>query len=80
MPYISQSLKDLIELGQPIHTAGELNYILTRIIRNYWINSAENYQVINDIIGALEGSKAEFQRRVVIPYEEKKIQENGDVY
>lgn len=39
-----------------------------------------NYQGINDIIGALEGAKAEFQRRKVADYEDTKIAENGDVY
>jgi len=31
-------------------------------------------------MGALEGAKLEFYRRVVVPYEEKKMKENGDVY
>jgi hypothetical protein len=35
---------------------------------------------VNDVVGALDGAKAEFQRRVVAPYEDKKIRENGDVY
>ena len=39
-----------------------------------------NYRVINDIVGAAEGAKAEFQRRVAAPYEDKKILQNGDVY
>ena len=39
-----------------------------------------SYATINDIIGALEGAKMEFYRRVVAPYEDEKIKENGDVY
>jgi len=39
-----------------------------------------NYQTINDIIGALEGAKLEFYRRIAIPYENAKLTENGDVY
>jgi hypothetical protein len=35
---------------------------------------------MNDVVGALEGAKAEFQRIVVAPYEDKKMAENGDVY
>ena len=38
------------------------------------------YQTMNDIIGALEGAKLEFYRRVVVPYENDKIEQNGDVY
>jgi hypothetical protein len=39
-----------------------------------------SYQTINDIVGALEGAKLEFYRRVAVPYEDKKIIENGDVF
>jgi hypothetical protein len=38
------------------------------------------YQTMNDCLGALEGAKLEFYRRVVVPYEEQKKYENGDVY
>ncbi len=31
-------------------------------------------------MGALEGSKLEFYRRIAAPYENKKMKENGDVY
>jgi hypothetical protein len=31
-------------------------------------------------VGALEQAKDEFRRRVVHPYEDLKIKENGDVY
>jgi hypothetical protein len=39
-----------------------------------------SYQTINDIVGALEGAKLEFYRRVAVPYEESKRRINGDVY
>lgn len=35
---------------------------------------------VNSGIGALEAAKLEFYRRVVAPYEDKKIFDNGDVY
>lgn len=60
-------------------TSGELNYILTCIVGQYYTEYGD-YQAINDIVGALEGCKLEFYRRVVAPYEDKKIEENGDVY
>jgi len=60
-------------------TPGELNYILTMIINNYWQTNG-GYRAINDIVGALEGAKLEFYRRVAAPYEDQKIKENGDVY
>lgn len=63
-----------------IFTAGQLNYLFTIAITSYISNNKLSYQTINDVVGALEGSKLEFYRRVAVPYEEKKIDENGDVY
>lgn len=63
-----------------IHTPGELNYVVTLSIKNYMENKGLSYQTINDIIGALDGASKEFYRRVAAPYEDKKIEENGDVY
>ena len=81
MPYIKTERRAEIDVNDAsAKVAGELNYRLTKEIQRYWVNSARNYQAINDIIGALEGAKAEFQRRIVVPYEDNKIQENGDVY
>mgnify|MGYP001603503530 CR=1 FL=1 len=60
--------------------AGELNFAFTRAISYYLESQGLRYQTINDIVGALEGAKAEFQRRIVAPYEDGKKAENGDVY
>jgi hypothetical protein len=89
MPYIANDRKaDLIQhtaLGMNARTktlmnAGELNFVLTSVILDYIDTKGLKYQTINDILGALEGAKAEFYRRVAVPYEDKKIKENGDVY
>jgi len=86
MPYIAEQEKNELDWAERgPETAGELNYVLTRIIQGY-IKDAEGrsysfgYQKLNDAIGALEGCKLELYRRIVAPYEDKKIQENGDVY
>ena len=63
-----------------ISSPGELNYLFTEIINQYFMNHTKNYHTINDIVGALESCKLEFYRRVAGPYEEKKIAENGEVY
>jgi len=61
--------------------AGELNYILTEIIIRFLKrNGGFRYKDINDAIGALECCKQELYRRLVAPYEDKKIKENGDVF
>ncbi len=79
MPYISAEEKEFVEKTGIYKTAGQLNYRLTRVILSYWVNGPRNYQAINDIIGALDGAKAEFQRRIVAPYEDRKREQNGDV-
>lgn len=60
--------------------AGELNYCFTELIIRFLALEGVNYQKINDVIGALEGAKLEFYRRVAVKYEDRKIIENGDVY
>jgi hypothetical protein len=39
-----------------------------------------NYALLNELIGVLECAKLELYRRVASPYEDEKIQSNGDVY
>lgn len=80
MPYITQTARDIIDDGGAVVTPGELNYAFTQVIKNYIGTRGKNYGVFNDIIGALEGAKQEFYRRVVAPYEDEKIKQNGDVY
>jgi len=82
MPYIkAQARKELAaaRYREPA-SVGELNYAITQELVGYWQRSPMNYQAINDIVGAAESAKAEFYRRVAIPYEETKCAENGDVY
>lgn len=81
MPYISKTAKAELDAGtRRPETAGELNYFFTTIAADYIMSNGLNYQRLNDVVGALDGAKAEFQRRVVAPYEDTKIRENGDVY
>jgi hypothetical protein len=78
MPYITQEARREVANVGPT-TAGELNYAISILLREYW-KTHENYQGINDIMGALSGAQAEFYRRVAVPYENKKIFDNGDIY
>lgn len=57
-------------------TAGEMQYIIAMMIKH---SRPENYQDMNDIMGALAGAQMEFYRRTVAPYEDTKIKLNGDV-
>jgi hypothetical protein len=79
VPYITEIQRKEIADGRPPADAGELNYVLTLLAIEYF-STHGNYQGINDVVGALDGCKAEFQRRIVAPYEDGKISVNGDVY
>lgn len=86
MPYIKQSVrKEFDEIrksgNRPKMTVpGELNYEITLKCKQYIEQHGLSYTAINDVIGALEGAKLEFYRRVAAPYENVKLAENEDVY
>jgi hypothetical protein len=60
--------------------AGELNYMVTRLIDNYLNNTGIRYTHVNEMIGALECCKLELYRRIVAPYEDQVADKNGDAY
>ena len=81
MPYIKEERRR--EFHRTLGAAqdvGELNYQITCLINKYMFVKGESYQTYNDIMGALEGAKLELYRRKIAPYEDKKCEENGDVY
>jgi hypothetical protein len=88
MPYIlpqdRQKLKPatdaLIGVIDQTTTAGDLNYMISLMAKAYIDAKGLRYEHLNAVVGALDSCKAEFQRRVVAPYEDVKIGENGDVY
>lgn len=79
MPYIEKELRGATALSNPFNQ-GELNYALTSLCIGYMRTHGKRYATINDCLGALEGAKQEFYRRVAVPYEDEKIKQNGDVY
>jgi hypothetical protein len=66
--------------GMGINFAGMLNYVVTRTILQ-WIKKTGGirYFKIALITGALKNIADEFYRKNAIPYEDEKIEENGDV-
>ena len=61
-------------------TAGELTFFLTYTINGYIRKHGKKFLTCCIIMGALICTMFEFYRRVVAPYEDTKIKENGDVY
>lgn len=84
MPYIDPKRRaELAAFPVPliIETPGELNYLITRLCIAYVRQvRPPTYTIINEVLGALAGATLEFYRRLAVPYEDAKIEQNGDVY
>jgi hypothetical protein len=85
MPYIKkedrQNFEYLVKNMSlaKINSAGDLNYLITRLVHSFLEQHSKSYQNYNDALGALEGSKLELYRRFISSYEDVKISANGDV-
>ncbi len=86
MPYIKPEDREFFDdkltfKVKAIHSAGELNYCVTKLVDHYIsFHGGVSYKNINEVIGVLECAKLELYRRIAAPYEDVKIQENGDAY
>lgn len=81
MPYITQERRVLIDTFTEFpQNVGELNYTLSQEIKYYIRGQGIKYQTYNDVIGVLECLKLEIYRRLTAPYEDRKIEVNGDVF
>lgn len=85
MPYIKQERRIKIDpyvehLEAQLEEPGELNYAFTKLALAYLDKIDGRYEDYNEIMGVFVSARDEFYRRAVAPYEDKKRQENGDVY
>lgn len=84
MPYIEQDHRPVIDAAinrlPSLMTPGEVNYAITRIIDKQLQYRGMSYTTGNELIGVLECCKLELYRRQLAPYEDKKIEQNGDAY
>jgi len=87
MPYITEENRDEFAKGMQelendtleMEKPGELNYVLSNIILDYVLRKGLCYDTVNEVMGVISCIQQEFYRRVVAPYENKKIAENGDL-
>jgi len=91
MPYITNETRqvlnkvidDLIDelsKSDSSQLAGNCNYTICRLLVESFTNvSGRKYRTFNEIVGVLESAKLELYRRLVAPYEDAKIDQNGDV-
>lgn len=84
MPYITeddkrQAADDYRDNVGP-KNAGVLTYEFQETILEYLYRHGLRYQQIAEVLGALEGAKLDFIKRVVDPYEDRQKKANGDVW
>jgi len=88
MPYITseerESLDHSIETLAAYILAeggyeGRLNYSISKLLTLIVSDKGKRYQTLNALMGVLESAKQEFYRKSVAPYEDEKIEENGDL-
>ena len=84
MPYIKNGTRamfahDLENLAPTIWEPGELNYVISYLC-DAFLGKDMGYETANEVIGVLECAKLEIYRRVIAPYEDAKMLENGDVF
>lgn len=82
MPYVDPVVRETLDKGvRGPHTVGELNYLITRQVRDFLHKSGPlRYTHLNEVIGVLECVKQEVYRRLAAPYEDAMIDVNGDVF
>ncbi len=79
--FLSSSIHNMINaLNEAEFKKGALNYTITRLVHAYLMFHGTRYDTLSDITGVLNDVKTEFERRIIAPYEDKKIKENGDVW
>ena len=82
MPYVSQQKRRRLDLivnammDQSLEANGSLNYILFAFCKRRIDPSYNNYK---NFCGELRQCATEIERRLLAPYEDQKIEENGDV-
>ena len=84
MPYIKKERRkvfdDLLkELALEVQNEGELNYCIYKLASLVIDRIGKSYSNLSMCSSAMEHAKLEWYRRKLAPYEDKKIEENGDI-
>ena len=82
MPYIEPDRRPpldahIVPLAHEILSPGELDYSIMRLVNHY--ATPHSFTNFATVVGVLILVTSEFVRRVVNPYEDKKMARNGDV-
>lgn len=84
MPYIKNDDREefdklIPQLVEYIRAKGDLNYVVCEIIGQLCLRDGIGYTTISNWIDTLPDAEYELRRRILDPYEDLKIAENGDV-
>ncbi|THB68238.1 MAG: hypothetical protein D6E12_06970 [Desulfovibrio sp.] len=84
MPYIPREKREkfdehLAECAKELATQGELNYCIYKLSSLLIERLGQSYDTLSLCSSAMEHAKLEWYRRKLVPYEEVKIGENGDI-
>jgi hypothetical protein len=90
MPYINQTRRNELDdkmsaLLSVVHqsTSEEMNYIISTLLQKYIEVHDEkklDYSACNTIVGVLECVKLEFYNKLVTPFQNTKLNQNGKIY
>jgi len=87
MPYIEKKDRpnydelttQLVDLLEDVDfNVGHVNYVVYSIMQE-WFYRRMKYSSLNDIRGVLGNVASEVYRKLAVPYEDKKCQQNGDI-
>ena len=91
MPYIEQEKRDILDpeieslfvrlidmqcKDEESNMEENINYVFTKLLKKCY---GESYGEINNALGIMSAVQLEYYRKVVTPYGNQKIYENGDV-
>ncbi len=84
MPYIKKETRDLYseeieKLHHVIDYKGDLNYVISELVGKLILRTGMSYTNASEWIDAVHDAECELRRRLLDPYEDIKIMENGDV-
>lgn len=84
MPYIpdkeKREMDDVIDDSKMwISSKGDLNYFICELVGRLILDDKISYTKMSEWIDAVHDAECELRRRILDPYEDKKIKENGDV-
>ena len=80
MPYIEAGIRESLQQGRVPTKPGELNYMMSQLIKGYIVMNGKSYTTLNAVAGVLSCLSMEVYRRITAPYEQEKCYEHGDVW